>query len=116
MTYIVMDAPGYYGTYAQVYSRHDGLDAAISAARRHRGRAIVSTDGGYPDNHQPGSFVHSQHALRYEIVWSAQMAQAARRAEQDERAAAAREQRIAKMYGRGSQQYQAAIEDRNFER
>ncbi len=68
--YIVMVAPGHYGDYAEVYSRHTDLDAAIRAAGKYKGRAVVSTDGGFAENHQPGSLIHRQFAGSYEIVWS----------------------------------------------
>lgn len=72
MTYIVMTAPGCYGDYATVYSRHNNLASAIRSARRRGGRAIVSDDGGYAESHQPGSTVHREFASRYRIHWHAQ--------------------------------------------
>lgn len=117
MAYIVMDAPGCYGTYAEVHSRHDDLRAACAAAGKFRGRAIVSTDGGFAENHQPGSLIHREFAQRYEIVWSIDKAQAARQAGREaqerekwhkEYVAASKE--LGDRYGVGSQQHMAALD------
>ena len=65
ITYIVMDAPGYYGTYATVYSRHAILQQAIRTAKRLGKSVMVSTDGGWSATHQPGSQIHRQFAGSY---------------------------------------------------
>jgi hypothetical protein len=63
--FIVMDAPGYYGTYAEIYSSHATLDAAIRKCGRSKSR-MVSTDGGWNATHGAGNRVHREFASRYE--------------------------------------------------
>lgn len=89
MTYIVIDAPGHHGTYVTVYSRHNTLDAAIRAARHHVG-LIVSDDGGYTH-------------------WSWRTEAERRVANADDRAEKESEEYMARKYGRGSAQYDAAM-------
>jgi hypothetical protein len=112
--YIVMDAPGCYGSHATVYSRHTDLDAAIRAARKHKGRAIVSTDGGFAGNHQPGSVISSQFALRYETIWSMQQDGEAQAQAQDREY----EEYAARTWGHDTDAYREAMADdhgrRNF--
>jgi hypothetical protein len=111
MAYIVMDAPGYYGTYAQVFSRHRTLAAAIRAAKEgNPNSAIVSTDRGFADSHQPGAKIHRSSAESYEILWSAKMEAVAKGERKSTQDASEREERIAKLYGRGSNQYHAALQ------
>jgi hypothetical protein len=107
VTYIVMDAPGFYGDYATVWSRHDDLPSAIHAGGL---GSIVSDDGGYAETHQPGSKIHGKDAARYRVHWSASIAAARYAAQDDRRDAVERERRAAERYGRGSAQYLAALD------
>lgn len=67
--YILMDAPGYYGDYAQVYASYATLDDARAALRRRKDRKsiVIRSDGGYPQTHQPGSLIHRQALAGYTI-------------------------------------------------
>jgi hypothetical protein len=62
--YIVIDAPGYYGAYAAIYSSHATVDAARRAAGQRKSRIVVS-DGGWHSNHQKGMTIHREFAARY---------------------------------------------------
>lgn len=110
MTYIVIDAAGYCGTYFRVYARCVSLDGAIREARRHEG-LVVSDDGGYAENHQVGDLIHSQFRSAYTTHWSPRLeaAEAARRA--SEGAFDRAEHQASRRYGRGSGQYLAAMDD-----
>ena len=58
MTYIIIDAEGYYGNYAVVYSSHPTLDEARQKLGRRRDRRVVL------DAHQKGDLIHRQFASR----------------------------------------------------
>jgi hypothetical protein len=110
MTYIVIDAPGYYGTYAEIYSTHASLSEAIADASRHSGR-IVSDDGGDPESHYPGAMIHRRFAAAYRVHWSPRLAAKKRNDARQQTALAEADERFAGLYGRGSTQYCAALAD-----
>lgn len=62
--YIIMDAPGCYGTYATVYGSYETL-ASARAAHKGNKRKIITTDGGWRTTHQPGSLIHREFAVQY---------------------------------------------------
>ena len=66
LRYIIIDAEGYYGDYATVYSSHATLKEARRKLGRRHDRRIV-TDGGWNATHQPGNLIHRQFAPQYRI-------------------------------------------------
>lgn len=67
MAYIIITAPGCYGTYATIYSRHDTIEQARRALGRNT-RSMITTDGGWTDSHQPGMKIHRKDAWAYKRV------------------------------------------------
>lgn len=67
MAYIIITAPGCYGTHAHIHSRHESL-AAARAAKGSNPRVIISTDGGWTDSHQPGDRIHQADAHHYRPI------------------------------------------------
>ena len=62
--YIVIDAPGCHGDWAEIYSAHDTLAEARRAACKNK-RRMVTTDGGWRSSHEPGCMIHRQHLHAY---------------------------------------------------
>lgn len=116
--YILIDAPGRYGTYATIYESHATLEEAMASASKQLGAVVVVDDGGWHETHRPGGRIHAEHARQYDILWSLAIARKNAKTAKERREAkkwrAAYDQAaeaIAKKYGAGSQQYFAALDD-----
>lgn len=65
--YIIITAPGCYGTYSRVHSRHASLEDALKRKGRNR-RVMVTTDGGWSETHKVGARIHRADAEKYESL------------------------------------------------